>query len=158
MSSWAIVFAVMSALQGVGDNHRGQWLPFWQRACREERRHACPYFENLVSSYCDRGSGWACNEFGRLQARRELDRGDAVEAMIRGCELGFSPSCVNADRMMTRGVGALESVPPALDDYPIVLRGSKGPVTARAPAALYALACREGWSDACGQTEGAVAR
>jgi hypothetical protein len=38
---------------------------------------------------------------------------------------------------------------PAFADYPIVLRGSKGPVRARTPASLAALACREGWVHAC---------
>jgi hypothetical protein len=33
MAAWAVVFAVMSAVQGVGDSHPGQWLPFWQQAC-----------------------------------------------------------------------------------------------------------------------------
>ena len=35
MSIWAIVFAVMSAAQGVGDSHRGQWRPFWRQACED---------------------------------------------------------------------------------------------------------------------------
>jgi hypothetical protein len=47
MSVWAIVFAMMSAAQGVGDSHPGQWLPFWQQACRDERAYACPYFETV---------------------------------------------------------------------------------------------------------------
>jgi hypothetical protein len=37
-------------------------------------------------------------------------------------------------------------------DYPIILKGSKGPITERTPADLYALACREGWPDTCGRT------
>ena len=36
ISVWAIVFAMMAAAQGVGDRHPGQWLPFWQQACREQ--------------------------------------------------------------------------------------------------------------------------
>src|SRR5262245_12020353 len=35
MSVWAVVFAVMSAMQGVGDSHPGQWLPFWRQACEQ---------------------------------------------------------------------------------------------------------------------------
>jgi hypothetical protein len=35
VSVWGLVFLLMSAVQGVGDSHRGQWLPFWQRACGE---------------------------------------------------------------------------------------------------------------------------
>src|SRR3989454_2423753 len=116
MSIWTILFAVMSAVQGVGDSHPGQWLPFWRQACRDERPYACPYLEDVLSSFCGRGSRWACNEGGML------DRVGAVES----------------------------SAPPTLDDYPIILRGSKGPIVERTPAALYALACREGWPDTCG--------
>ena len=152
MSIWAIVFAVMSAAQGVGDSHPGQWLPFWQQACASARRDACPYLEDLQSSFCDRGSGWACNELGILQARLEVDRAGAVESLRRGCELGFPSACVNASRVTT-SIGTLESAPPTLGDYPIILKGSKGPITERTPAALYALACHEGWPDTCGRAD-----
>jgi hypothetical protein len=122
MSIWTIVFVVMSAVQGVGDSHPGQWLPFWRQACKDERPYACPYLEDVLSSFCGRGSRWACNEDGILQAQGGLDR-----------------------------PGAVESPPPTLDDYPIILRGSKGPIVERTPAALYTLACREGWPDTCGR-------
>ena len=151
MSLWAIVFGVMSAVQGVGDSHPGQWLPFWREACRQERRYACSYLGNVQSSFCDRGSGWACNEVGILQARRELDGAGAVESMLRGCDLGFPAACVNVQRVAAGGT--LESAVPTLRDYPIILKGSKGPITERTPAALYALACREGWPDACGRAD-----
>jgi len=122
MSIWTIVFVVMSAAQGVGDSHPGQWLPFWRQACKDERPYACPYLEDVLSSFCGRGSHWACNEDALLQAQGGLDRTSTVE-----------------------------SPPPTLDDYPIILRGSKGPIVERTPAALYALACREGWPDTCGR-------
>ena len=47
MAVWAIVFAVMSAVQGVGDAHPGQWLPFWRQACQDGRPYACPYLADL---------------------------------------------------------------------------------------------------------------
>jgi hypothetical protein len=148
---WALVFAVMTAFQGVGDGHRGQWIPFWQQACQDDRPHACAYYEGLVAGYCDRGSGWACNELGIIQSRRESEISDAVESTLRGCELGFRPACANADVLSSneRPHGSLRSTPPSLRDYPVVLRGSKGPVAAPTQEALTALACREGWSDAC---------
>jgi hypothetical protein len=149
MSLWAIVFAVMSAVQAVGDSHPGQWLPFWRQACSQERRYACAYLSNVQASFCDRGSGWACNELGILQAQRELDRAGAVDSMLRGCDFGFAPACVNAGRVAAGGT--LDSATPTVRDYPIILKGSKGPITARTPADLYVLACREGWPDACGR-------
>ncbi len=101
LSVWGIVFAGMSAAQGVGDHHPGQWLPFWQTACKDERRFACPYLATVQAGFCDRGSGWACSELGILQARHELDRAGALQSMIRGCELGFAPACLNASRVTT---------------------------------------------------------
>src|SRR6185503_8354622 len=121
-----IVFAAMSAAQGVGDHHPGQWLPFWKNACTEGRRYACPYLANVLAGFCDRGSGWACSELGILEARDERDRADALESMARGCELGYAPACLDADRVAT--AGRWESAPPPAADYPIVLRGSKGPI------------------------------
>jgi hypothetical protein len=154
MSVWALVFVIMSAAQGVGDGHRGQWIPFWQQACREDRPWACTYLSQLESNLCHAGSGWACNELGIFQAHRELDPPSAAASIRRGCELGFRPACVN-DNKMTAGVGPLESGPPTLEDYPIILRGSKGPITERTPSALYALACSQGWPDTCGRGGGA---
>ena len=70
ISVWAIVFAIMTAAQGVGDRHRGQWIPFWQRACEQDRGDACQYLALLHTNYCRADSGWSCNELGRLQAEQ----------------------------------------------------------------------------------------
>jgi len=118
MAAWGVVFAVMSAVQGVGDSHPGQWLPFWQQACAEGRPYACPYLESIVSSDCDRGSMWACEELAILQD--DTNR--------------YQP------RTLTRA---------SADDYPIVLRGSKGPIRNVSRAGLEALACHEGWPGTC---------
>jgi hypothetical protein len=156
MSVWAITFTVMSAAGGVGDNHPGQWLPFWQQACEEGRPYACPYVADREVSYCRQGSGWACNEAGILhivlaetgEDLRRLDPAGAAEEFERGCELGFAAACRNL-RAMTGG-GTLVRSAPALDDFAIVLRGSKGQVREEGRSALYALACRQGWPDTCG--------
>jgi len=118
MAAWAVVFAVMSAVQGVGDSHPGQWLPFWQQACAEGRPYACPYLESIVSSDCDRGSMWACEELAILQ----------------------DDSARYHPRTLARA---------SADDYPIVLRGSKGPIRNVSRAGLEALACHEGWPGTC---------
>jgi hypothetical protein len=151
MSIWAVVFTVMSATQAVGDSHPGQWLPFWRQACQDGRAYACPYLADMESSFCNRGSGWACNEAGLLHIAlsrsgedlRRLDPAGAAEPLRRGCDLGFAAACRNL-RTLATGQGAFASAPPALEDFPIVLRGSKGEIREREPAALYALACREG--------------
>lgn len=143
MAVWALVFTALSAVQGVGDDQPGQWVPFWQRACQQDRPHACAYLVNLQANLCDQGSGWACNERGRL-AHLQSDRAIWLQ---EGCELGFMAACANRDRVA--GGAALASAPPTLDDLRVLLRGSKAPVSASAPAALYALACQHGWPDTC---------
>jgi hypothetical protein len=158
MSIWAIVFAVMSAAQGVGDSHPGQWLPFWRQACQDGRVYACPYLADLELSFCNQGSGWACNEAGLLHIAlsrsgedlRRLNPAGAAEPLRDGCELGLEQACRNL-ATLTSGVGKFASVRPALEDYPIILRGSKGPIREREPSALAALACHEGWPGTCEQ-------
>ena len=160
MGVWAVVFMGISVAGGVGDRHPGQWVPFWQQACEEGRPHACGYLAAKQSGLCNSGSGWACNEAGVLQAalagsgavgedREGVGQVEAMFAFQRGCELGFEPACGNY-RGILDGGDAFERAPPTVDDYPIVLRGSKGEITDREPAVLYARACRQGWLDACG--------
>ena len=158
LALWAIVFTVMSATQGVGDRHPGQWVPFWQVACTEGRPYACPYLADMQLRFCRTGSGWACNEAGILHVelslsgedRRRVDPQDAADVLERGCNLGFGPACQNL-ASLTSGLGQLEHAPPTVEDFPIILRGTKGPVTERSPAALYARACSQGWADTCGR-------
>jgi hypothetical protein len=156
MSVWAVVFMMLSAVQGVGDRHPGQWAPFWRQACMDGRPYACPYLADLQLNSCSRGSGWACNEAGLMHVAisrsgedlRRLDPAGAAVPFRRGCDSGVETACRNLD-VLTTGNGRFASVPPELEDYPILLRGSKGELRERDPAALYALACRQGWPDTC---------
>ncbi len=160
MSVWAVIFIALSATQGVGDSHPGQWLPFWRQACQDGRAYACPYLADLETNFCDRGSGWACNEAGLMHIAlsrsgedlRRLDPAGAAGPLRRGCELGFETACRNLSTLTT-GSSKFASAPPMIEDYPIILRGSKGEIRERDPSALYALACREGWPGTCGRAE-----
>jgi hypothetical protein len=147
MSMWAIVFTIMSAAQGVGDRHRGQWIPFWQQACQQERAGACRYLAQLHATYCRAASGWSCNELGILLADKEIDRERAVASIERGCELGFGPACANAATVASTGTWSRGS--PPFEELPILLRGSKGPITDRSFVSLYARACDQGWPGSC---------
>ncbi|HEY7336137.1 MAG TPA: hypothetical protein VH639_14705 [Bryobacteraceae bacterium] len=159
MSVWAVVFLGLSGTQAVGDNHPGQWLPFWRQACQDGRSYACPYLADLETGFCDRGSGWACNEAGLMHIAlsrsgedlRRRDPAGAAKPLRRGCELGFEGACGNLS-VLTSGVGKFASSPPVLEDYPIILQGSKGEIREREPPELYALACREGWQGTCGRS------
>jgi hypothetical protein len=113
ISIWTVVFVAIGAAGGVGDDHPGQWLPFWKRACADGRPHACRYVADVQAAFCAQGSNWACGATARDQ------RGGANGAL------------------------------PTLADYPIILRGSKGPVRERTPERLTSLACRQGWVHAC---------
>jgi hypothetical protein len=152
---WSAVFAVLST-QGLADNFPGQWVPFWRKACDAERPYACPYLADMELNFCNRASGWACNEAGLLhialarsgEDSRRADLAGAAQPFQHGCDLGFRPACGNLAALRGSG-GALISGPPTLSDYPIILRGSKGEVRQKEPAALNALACREGWPDTC---------
>ena len=115
---WALVFAAISAAQGVGDRHRGQWIPFWQQACAEDRPRACAYLAQIYSTHCDAGSAWSCNALRILQRTDGIDPRPALEL-------------------------------PPVGELPILLRGSKGPMTNRTPTFLYARACAQGWSQYC---------
>ena len=137
MSVWAIVFIALNTTQQVGDNHPGQYIPFWQHACDEGRRYACPYLADLEQTACNRGSGWACNEEGRMDIRlsrsgedsRRTSAAQALQPFTRGCDLKFEPACRNL-YTLTHG-GALVSAPPADKDYPILQQGSKGATRSR---------------------------
>jgi hypothetical protein len=160
MSIWAIVFSAMSAAGGVGDDHPGQFLPFWQEACQQERPFACPYLADSELNMCDQGSGWACNQAGVLhivlsqsgEDLRRLDPTGAAEPFSLGCDLGFEAACRNL-ATLTGGGGSFVTAPPTLGDYPIVLRGSKGEIRDRDRSALYTRACRQGWPDTCGRAD-----
>jgi hypothetical protein len=149
ISLWAGVFAVMSAAQGVGDRHRGQWIPFWQQACRQDRAYACEYLAQLHTIACRAGSGWSCNELGILQADKEMNLPAAVASMQSGCEMSFQPACANLAAKMSGDPWT--AGPPPLEELPILLRGSKGPIGDRSPGSLYLRACDQGWAESCGR-------
>ena len=132
--------------------HRGQWVSFWQEACADNRPNGWCYFGLLASTHCDNGSGWACNEAGILLD--SADAGGAFGPFGRGCDLGFAPACRNLTGL-TSGLGPFEfaRAQPTLEDYPIILRGTKGPIAERSPEALRAMACTQGWVEACRPAE-----
>lgn len=157
VATWSVLFAGMSASGGVGDRHPGQYLPFWTQACEATGgERACAYVSVMEQNYCDRGSGWACNELGIHLAGWGGDRGAATSRFERSCALGFTPACSNVLRL-TMGTADFTSAPPPVGELPIVLRGSKGPITERDPRALYALGCARGWTELCGPRGGVTA-
>lgn len=145
---WAGIFGGLFAVGGVGDDHPGQYLPFWEQACEEGSERACDYVVFVQQVYCDRGSGWACNARGVTLATHIGDRDAARGDFERACALSFGPGCENVIHLAS-GSASFASEPPPLAELPIVIRGSKGAVTETEPAALSRLACERGWDDFC---------
>ena len=144
-------FAGIAVAGGVGDGHRGQWVPFWQTTCAEGSQRACDYLAVQQQNLCERGSGWSCNQLGILLVVQMGDEEEALGVWSYGCSLGFSAACDNAARLEV-GSTTFASAGLAPSDLPIVLRGSKGPVREQDTAALYVLACERGWTSACGSS------
>lgn len=143
-SLWTAVFVALLAVRAVGDRHPGQALPFWEQACRAGSDRACQYTLAMTAIYCDNGSGWACNEWGILRLEAGQSPGSAF---ARACDLGFTPGCANTGASIDREPPLRAA--PRLVDLPIVLRGTKRPLTQQDPARLHALACEQGWPDTC---------
>ncbi len=150
---WGATFAAMSFSGGVGDNHPGQYYPFWRGACEAGSERACNYSGVMLQNFCDQGSGWGCNEFGVLLVALDRNFVGAASEFELSCRLEYGPGCGNlqmlagGDERLAEGAGAFERGRPPPAELPIVLSGSKGPVTERDPEALRALACERGWRE-----------
>jgi hypothetical protein len=143
---WACIFLGLTAVRGIGDRHPGQALPFWTKACRAGVERACAYEASMLRIYCGNGSGWACNEWGVTRLRAgAADQADL--AFARACATGFDPGCAN--RSADADAAAPARAAPRVADLPIVLRGTRPPLTDRDPARLHAIACEQGWPGAC---------
>jgi TPR repeat protein len=147
MGAWALLFLVMTASGGADGMHRGDALPFWQQACAEGRPHACDRLLRLEASYCGDNAGWACNELGvqYLEGRIvAVDRDRALTFFSRACEARFHVGCVN----LLEHDPARRADPRTLDLRLLLREGGPNLIDMPEPA-LYARACRHGWSFAC---------
>ena len=147
ISMWAIAFGAMSASGYLGDKHPGQYLPFWQQACAADAPFACEDLYFMQDTYCEDGSAWACNELGILLAERYDNRARAALVFDRACKLGFSAGCDNTSAIAQGDMFNRDA--PTVADYPVILRGSKGPLRDSEPGQLFARACEQGWPGPC---------
>ena len=148
VGAWAAVFAALSAAGGIGDEHPGQYYPFWQKACDQGSERACDYLGIKQWKFCDQGSGWACNEFGLFLIEKDGDYRGAEGEFERACGQGYGPGCTNLSRVLHGETDLANYVrdAPSIGELPLVLRGSKGPVEERDVQALFLLACERGWA------------
>jgi hypothetical protein len=156
---WSLVFAGLSAADGVGDDHPGRHLPFWQRACEADARHACENLAPILNAHCRDGSGWACNEIGALRRRGKVPSAErAAGDFARACELGFAAGCANTTLIDQGPAASARVAPPELKDYPIILRTGKAPAGGTGPVELLTRACDHGFSNACSELQSRQSR
>lgn len=147
-SLWVLTFAGMTYAGVIGDRHPGHSIPFWQQACGEGRRNACRALGRIEAKNCADGSGWACNELGRLMTAGALaDNASPGDAFQRACALGFPTGCRNVN--MSAAGRAPEYAPPRLEDYAFLLREGKGALPPATPGDTFDAACAKGWADGC---------
>jgi Sel1 repeat len=147
ISVWTAIFVALSVTEGVGDNHNGQRVPFWQNACMQNARGACENLAIILDSYCNEGSGWACNEVGALRMSGRVENVERVGYnFARACDLGVNAACEN---VLLAGQRTARQPPPTLKDYPIVLQSGKGPLEDQTPLGLLTQACADEWMSGC---------
>ena len=147
MSVWAVAFGAMTASGHLGDEHPGQWTPYWDKACAADKREACLNLFFLQEGFCTDGSPWACNEAGILLTEHYDNRARAASMFSRACTLQLAAACDNAAALASGK--PLRRADPTAVDYRYVLRGSKGPIEETDPVKLYARACELGWPGTC---------
>jgi TPR repeat protein len=101
----------------------------------------------VVGSYCQDNSGWACNELGTHYAEGRIVPSDATRArdyFSRACELRFQPGCINLLEP-----GAITRASPRVLDLRLLLREGGLNLIDMPESQLYARACEHGWSYAC---------
>ena len=95
VSLWIVAFGAMSITNGLGDNHPGHTVKFWENACAEGRSHGCASLATVEDRHCDDGSTWACNELGILAATGRIASPPAEESFQRACGGALLTACIN---------------------------------------------------------------
>jgi hypothetical protein len=157
--AWTAAFLVMLALHGVGDTHPANRLPFWEEACDQGLRNGCRNLLTMETSFCEQGSGWACNEAGiRLASGTPSSAPDRARAQTysfdRACRASVEAGCSNARALMTGG-GLPFRAPPSPEDLNLMIE-NKGLPADRTTLQLWQAACDQGWKTACDSAQAAV--
>ena len=148
MAVWILFFGVMASHGAADGRHMGDSLPFWERACVEDRRNGCSNLTRIEGIYCKDGSGWACNEIGLRYMEGSIAVADPEFAagwfFSRACALGFEPGCANQQlpRELQRG-------DPRTDDLRLLVREGGSNLFGMPEPLLYERACEHGWTFAC---------
>ena len=144
---WAAVFGVMTVMGATDGRHRGDAVPFWERACAENRPLACERLIQIETNYCGDNAGWACNELGRHYVEGAAVTADLERALgyfAQACELRFQAGCVN---LLDRDT--ISRADPRPLDLRLLLREAGPNLLDMPDTLLYARACEHGWAFAC---------
>jgi hypothetical protein len=152
MAVWVLFFGAMTALGKADGKHTGDSLPFWERACVDNRSNACERLLKLETSYCADNSAWACNELGTYFMKGNVVARDAVAAeryFAKACELRLPVACSN----VLNPEEAIRADPRVLD-LRLLLRERGKNLLDTHEAELFARACEHGWMFACDKKVG----
>ncbi len=152
MAVWAAFFGVMTIVGATDGTHRGDTVPFWEKACAEGRRNACERLLRIESTYCGDNSGWACNELGRHYREGKIATADSERALgylSRACELRFQAGCINL-----LDPESLSRANPRALDLRLLLREGGANLMEMPEPELYARACDHRWTFACEKAAG----
>ena len=152
MAVWIAFFGAMSFTGRTDGRHAGDSLPFWEEACRDDRRHGCERLLQLEATYCGDNSAWACNELGAHYMEGRIVGPDADNALgyfSRACELRFQAACVN----VLDPEGVARSAPRTLD-LRLMLREGGLNLMEMSEGDLHVRACDHGWAFACDRVAG----
>ena len=147
MVVWIVFFSAMTAMGKTDGRHPGDSLPFWERACAEDRRGACDRLLQIEASYCGDNSAWACNELGGHYARGAITAPDpelALGYFSRACELRFQAACFNL-----LDPGTFSRTDPRPLDLRLLLREAGRNLMEMPEPELYERACEHRWAFAC---------
>ena len=147
IAAWVVMFFAMTALGATDGRHRGDSVPFWERACLEGRRNACTRLLQIEASYCADASAWSCNALGRHYADGKIvpqDKELALEFFGRACELRFQPACLN----LLAQTSTYQANPKSLD-LRLLLREGGANLLDMPEDQLLTRACEHGWDFSC---------
>ena len=151
MSVWAVAFGAMSASGELGDEHPGQWTPFWEQACAADT----DVKPASTCTSCRRASARTAPlgvQRDRHHARGALRQSTrAASAFKRACTLQFAAGCDNAAVLARAGMFPMPDAPTLRRLSVSSCAAARARLGSR-PARLYARACELGWPDTCGRT------